>query len=80
MSNEAANLDGNQVKWQLTAVTSPLIDHPVSVIVARDISYIANANRFQNLNIYLPKTMETLKLIGTSAKSLPTMDFDSILP
>jgi kynurenine formamidase len=34
----------------------------------------------QNLSVYLPKTSETSKLIGTPADSLPNRDSQSILP
>lgn len=80
MSNKASNVIVNRVKWQFIEVTSPLLDHSVSVIVAKDIPYVANSNRLQNLSIYLPKTPETAKLIGTPVKSLPTADSGSILP
>lgn len=68
------------VEWELSEVASPHLDHPVSVMVARDIPYLPDANRLQNLSIYLPKTSETSRLIGTPASSLPTPDFPSLLP
>jgi hypothetical protein len=61
-------------------VTSPHLAHPVSVVAAKDIPHSPNANRFQNLSVYLPKTSETSKLIGTPADSLPNRDSQSILP
>ncbi|KAL9619376.1 MAG: hypothetical protein Q9160_005971 [Pyrenula sp. 1 TL-2023] len=57
--------------WQLAKVTSPNFASPVSVVVAKDIAYVANGNRLQNLNIYLPNTAETRSLIGTAVTSLP---------
>ena len=47
--------DKDYVEWQLAEVTSPQLAHPVPVVAARDIPYIPNANRLQNLSIYLPK-------------------------
>jgi kynurenine formamidase len=68
------------VEWQLAEVTSPHLAHPVSVVAAKDIPYIPNANRLQNLSIYLPKTPETSNLIGIPASSLPSPDAQSPLP
>jgi kynurenine formamidase len=72
--------DAKHVEWQLAKVTSPHLDHPVSVVAAQNIPYLPNANRFQNLSIYLPKTAETSSLIGTPANSLPNLDTPSVLP
>lgn len=80
MSYKTADVLAQQCKWKFIEVTSPLIDHFVPVIFANDIPYFANANRFQNLSIYLPKTPETLKLIGTPVTSLPAANSQSILP
>ena len=60
------------VRWTLAQVTSPHVTNPVVVIAAKDIPYVTNGNRFQTLSIYLPKTPETSRLIGTPATSLPT--------
>jgi hypothetical protein len=68
------------VEWQLAEVTSSHLAHPVSVVAAKDIPHSPNANRLQNLSVYLPKTSETSKLIGTPAASLPNRDSQSILP
>jgi kynurenine formamidase len=68
------------VEWQLAEVTSPHLAYAVSVVVARDIPYISNANRLQNLSIYLPKTPGTSKLIGTAASSLPNPGPHAVLP
>jgi kynurenine formamidase len=70
--------DTTHVKWQFGEVTSPQLPDPVSVVAARDITFLTNANRLQNLSIYLPKTAVTSKLIGTAAISLPSSD--STLP
>jgi kynurenine formamidase len=67
-------------QWRLAEVTSPRLDHPVSVVAARDIPYIPNANRLQNLSIYLPKTPETASLIGTTVNSLPHPVPQPVLP
>jgi hypothetical protein len=64
-------IDAKRVEWQLAEVTSPHLAHPVSVVAAKDIPHSPNANRLQNLSVYLPKTSETSKLIGTPADSLP---------
>jgi acetyl esterase/lipase len=63
--------DSKYAEWQPAEVTSPRLAHPVSVVAAKDIPYIPNANRLQNLSIYLPETPETSNLIGTPASSLP---------
>ena len=72
--------DAKQVKWQLAEVISPHLDHPVSVVAAKDIPYFPDANRFQNLSIYLSKTPETSSLIGTPANSLPKPNTQSSSP
>jgi kynurenine formamidase len=72
--------DAQHVEWQLAEVTSPHLAHPVSVVAAKDVPYSPNANRLQNLSIYLPKTPETSNLIGTPASSLPNPDAESLLP
>lgn len=63
--------DAGDVRWQLAEVASPHSARPVAVVVARDIPYVPNANRYQNLSIYLPHTEQTSGLIGTAATSLP---------
>lgn len=68
------------VEWELASVASPHLAHPVSVVAAKDIPYLPNANRLQNLSIYLPQTSETSDLIGTPANSLPNHDSQSLLP
>jgi len=72
--------DSKQVEWQLAEVTSPHLAHPVSVVTAKDIPYLPNANRFQNLSIYLPETPESSRLIGTPPSSLPTPGSPASLP
>ena len=72
--------DAKQVEWQLTEVTSPHLAHPVSVVAAKDIPYLPNANRFQNLSIYLPETRETSSIIGTPPSFLPAPDAPAFLP
>jgi hypothetical protein len=49
------NLEVKEVEWELVTVTSPDLADPVAVVVARDIPYFPDANRFQNLSIYLSK-------------------------
>lgn len=83
MSNGAASIGMQgvgQVEWRLAEVESPHLADPVSVVAAKGIPYIANANRLQNLSIYLPKTPETSSLIGTPAEALPNSDSKSALP
>ena len=63
--------DAGQKQWEFGDVISPHLDHPVSVVAAKDIPYVPDGNRFQNLSIYLSKTPETSSLIGTPANSLP---------
>jgi kynurenine formamidase len=72
--------DAQPAEWQPAEVASPRLDHPVSVVAAKDIPYISNANRLQNLSIYLPKTPETANLIGTTANSLPYSGPQPLLP
>ena len=72
--------DAGRVRWQPASVTSPHRGRPVAVIAAKDIPYISNANRFQNLSIYLPRMPETAGLIGTPVTSLPGVDSASRLP
>ena len=72
--------DAKHVEWQLAQVTSPHLTRPVSVVAAKDLPYLRNANRLQNLSIYLPETPETTNLIGTTADSLPNADSQSVIP
>ena len=72
--------DAGQICWQPAEVTSPHVGRPVPVIAARDIPYIRNANRLQNLSIYLPRTPQTAGLVGTPVMSLPGADSPSRLP
>jgi kynurenine formamidase len=58
-------------RWQPAEVVSPHLDRPVPVVAAKDIPYVAHANRLQNLSIYLPRTPGTAALIGTPVTSLP---------
>ncbi len=73
-------MDGGQARWELDKVTSPLLDRPVPVIAVKGIPYIGNANRLQNLSVYLPRTPETAGLAGTPVTSLPGADSPSPLP
>ncbi len=66
--------------WGFAEATSPQLAHPVPVVAAKNIPYFANANRFQNLNIYLPRTSDTSKLIGIPANSLAGLGADSGSP
>ena len=68
------------VEWELASVASPHLAHPVSVVAAKDIPYLPNANRLQNLRIYLPETSETSDLIGTPADSLPNHGSQPLFP
>jgi kynurenine formamidase len=63
--------DARQVEWRLAEVTSPRLARPVPVVAAKEIPYMLNANRLQNLSIYLPRTPETSSLVGTPASFLP---------
>ena len=69
-----------QVQWQLAEVTSPHLSEPVPVVAAKNIPYMENANRLQNLSIYLPSTLETLKLVGRTTSSLPDSNTTSSVP
>ncbi|MGW3865283.1 hypothetical protein ACWEDZ_27915 [Streptomyces sp. NPDC005047] len=66
--------DTRQARWQAAEVASPHLDRRIPVIAAKDIPYIPNANRLQNLSIYLPQTPQTAALIGTPVTSLPGTD------
>jgi kynurenine formamidase len=61
----------NNVQWQTIGVASPSLSEPVTVIAARGIPYVSNANRLQTFNLYLPKTPESETLVGTLASSFP---------
>lgn len=60
-----------RVTWQEAQVTSPHISTPVSVIAAKDVPYLPNSNRLQNVQIYLPKTEASAALTGTHQTTLP---------
>ena len=80
MPDSAAAAPAERARWQAAEVTSPRLESPVPVIAARDIPHIGNANRLQNLSIYLPRTPETAGLVGTPVRSLPGADSPSPLP
>lgn len=61
-------------EWQRTEVKSPHLTKPVSVVAAKEVPYLATANRLQNLNIYLPWTSKTAGLIGTALTTLPVLE------
>ena len=68
------------VTWQLHEVNSPQLAESVPVIIAKDIPFFQNANRLQNLSIYLPQNSSTLQLVGKPATSLPTVSRTSKSP
>ncbi len=68
------------IRWQLTSVKSPRIPEAVQVIAAKDIPYFPNANKLQNLSIYLPFTSATSSLVGTIATSLPGIEATASSP
>lgn len=68
------------VEWQRLKVSSPHLDDTVDVIVAKDIPYVSNPNRLQNLSIYALSTPETLKLVGKGVTSIPGFSNGSGLP
>jgi kynurenine formamidase len=72
--------EATEVPWELAQVTSPHLANPAPVIAAKGIPYRPNANRLQNLSLYLPKTPQTASLMGTPANSLPEHDSDLVLP
>ncbi len=61
-------------------MSSPLLAQPVPVVAAKNVAYIANANRFQNLNLYLPATPEMAALVDILAQSVPPPNFQSSFP
>jgi kynurenine formamidase len=61
-------------RWQPAEVTSPHLAQSVPVIAAKAIPYVQGGNRFQNLSLYLPRTSETVSLIGLPVTSLPNSD------
>jgi hypothetical protein len=56
--------DTGQARWQSGEVTSPHLGRPIPVIAAKDIPYILNVSRLQNLSIYLPRTPEIAGFTG----------------
>ena len=66
--------------WGFAEATSPQLAHPVAVVAAKNIPYAPDANRFQNLNVYLPRTPDTSNLVGVPANSLPARGADSVSP
>ena len=70
----------DRAQWRRAEVVSPRVDGPVPVIAATGIPYIADANRLQNLSIYLPVTAETSALAGRPVDGLPGAGTPSALP
>ncbi|WP_307542824.1 hypothetical protein [Streptomyces sp. V3I8] len=48
--------------------------------MAEDIPYFPGADRFRTLSVYLPRTPDTLELVGTAAERLPEAGSDSAVP
>jgi kynurenine formamidase len=67
-------------RWQPAEVTSPHLAQSISVIAAKSVPYFRGGNRLQNLNLYLPRTSETLSLIGLPVTSLPNSGAPSGIP
>ncbi|KAL9097593.1 MAG: hypothetical protein Q9165_000490 [Trypethelium subeluteriae] len=61
-------------EWQNAEVKSPHLAQPVSVIAVKEVPYIPNGNRLQNLNIYLPRTSKTAGLVATTLTAIPILD------
>jgi kynurenine formamidase len=76
----AGSRGAGHARWEPAEVTSPHLDRPVPVIAAKDIPYIPNNNRLQNVSIYLPRTSRTAELIGAPVRSLPGADSPPGLP
>ena len=72
--------DASQVCWEFAEVSSPRLDRPVPVVVARDIPYVPGGNRLQNLSLYLPRTAQTASLAGLPATVLPTQTSPAGIP
>ncbi|KAH6880742.1 hypothetical protein B0T10DRAFT_411896 [Thelonectria olida] len=70
----------DDVNWQLTDVTNPLTKEKVTVYTAKHIPYVSDANRFQNVTIYAPKTSESSVSVGNSVTSLPSFEHHSKIP
>ena len=70
----------DRAEWQLAEVVSPHLVDPVPVIAAKDIPYIRDANRLQNLSIYVPMTAETIGLVGAPVERLPGAGSASLPP
>ena len=62
--------NNSEVLWQYCEVASPKLLRPVTVIAAKGLSYVSDANRLQNLNVYLPDTAEAGSLVGKPATAL----------
>ena len=72
--------EAGPVLWHRAEVKSPHLARPVSVVAAKDIPYLPNADRLQTLSLYLPDTSETSALVGTQADSLPKRHARSLSP
>ena len=72
--------EAGPVRWHRAEVKSPHLARPVSVVAAKDIPYLPDADRLQTLSLYLPDTSETSALVGTAADSLPKRHGRSLSP
>ena len=70
----------DRAEWQLAEVVSPHLVDPVPVFAAKGVPYIHDANRLQNLSIYVPMTAETAGLAGTPVEGLPGAGSASLVP
>ncbi|KAI9659034.1 MAG: hypothetical protein M1821_001994 [Bathelium mastoideum] len=67
-------------EWERAEVKSPHLADPVSVVAIKEVPYVANSNRLQNINIYLPWMPTTASLVGSSLTSLPELHTPSRHP
>ncbi|RSL90328.1 hypothetical protein CEP51_000785 [Fusarium floridanum] len=72
--------NNEDAKWHLAEVVSPRIPNPVSVYVARNIPYISNPNRFQNVTIYTPHSLTSSINTEEVITALPSIASSSKRP
>ncbi|RMJ15040.1 hypothetical protein CDV36_005288 [Fusarium kuroshium] len=73
-------IDTEDAKWHLAEVVSPHIPNPVSVYVARNIPYVSNPNRFQNVTIYTPHSLKSSINAEEVITALPSVASSSKRP
>lgn len=69
-----------QTVWKLDSLAIPHEARRTPIIAARNVPYTVEANERQNLNVYLPRTAQSLHLVEKPFNTLPHVQNEEALP